>query len=349
VPDDPMNPPPREPDMSHELGHKLELSIALSDNENTRAILDGGIQPDAIKLYPTALHPSEMFWRQLKFAEFDVSEMSMSSLTIATSKGPTPWVMLPIFTTREFFHLRVLVRVASGIQAPGDLKGKRVGVPEYQQTAAIWGRGVLQHEFGVHPRDIEWFMERTPELSHGGATAFKPPEGVTIHRIPLSTNIGEMMVKGELDATLLYLTNPNLVDRSRIDLFKDDRFSPLFDRKVEGPRYYAKTGIYQINHGMVLRRSLHERYPWAAINIYNAFAKARADVIRARDTSLHRHYEPGLIGDEVRRALATDPMAYGVKGNRQVLETITQYVYEQGLSARRVSLEELFAPSTLDL
>ena len=328
---------------------KLELSIALSENENTRAVLDGRIAPDAIALYPTALHPSEMFWRQLKFAEFDVSEMSMSSLTIATSHGPTPWVMLPVFTTREFFHLRILVRVAAGIDKPADLRGKRVGVPEYQQTAAIWSRGVLQHEFGVHPREIEWHMERAPEMSHGGATAFAPPDGVTVNRIPLSTNIGEMLVRGELDATLLYLTDRNLVDRSRIDLSNDARFRPLFDRKVEGPRYYAKTGIYQINHGMVMRRSLYERHPWAALNIYNAFVKARAEVIRARDTALHRHYEPGLIGDDVRRALAADTMAYGVKANRTVLETVTHYVHEQGLTSRRVGLEQLFAPSTLDL
>jgi len=328
---------------------RLELSIALSENENTRAVLDGRIAPDAIKLHPTALHPSEMFWRQLKFAEFDVSEMSMSSLTIATSQAPTQWVALPVFTTREFFHLRILVRTASGIQAPADLKGKRVGVPEYQQTAAIWGRGVLQHEFGVHPRDMEFFMERTPETSHGGATGFKPPDGVTVHRIPPTTNIGEMMVRGELDATLLYLTHPNLVDRSRIDLSKDNRFKPLFDRAAEAKRYFAKTGIYQINHGMVIRRSIFERYPWAALNIYNAFAQARASVIAVRDTALHRHFEPGLIGDDARRALASDPMAYGVKGNRKVLETITQYVHEQGLSGRRVALEEMFAPSTMDL
>jgi len=328
---------------------KLELSIALSRNENTQAILDGRIAPDAITLHPTALHPSEMFWRQLKFAEFDVSEMSMSSLTIATSQGPTQWVAIPVFTTREFFHLRALVRVASGIEKPADLKGKRVGVPEYQQTAAIWGRGVLQHEFGVHPRDIEWHMERTPETSHGGSTGFKAPDGVTVHQIPASTNIGEMMVKGELDATLLYLTDPNLVDRSRIDLSKDDRFRPLFDRKAEGPRYFKKTGIYQINHGMVIRRSIHERYPWAALNIFSAFAKARAEVVRARDTALHQHYEPGLIGDDVRKALSTDPMAYGVKSSRKVLETVTQYVHEQGLAQRRVALEEIFAPSTMDL
>jgi 4,5-dihydroxyphthalate decarboxylase len=158
-----------------------------------------------------------------------------------------------------------------------------------------------------------------------------------------------MMVRGELDATLLYLTHNNLVDRSRIDLSKDTRFKPLFDRAAEAKRYFAKTGIYQINHGMVIRRSIFERYPWAALNIYNAFAKARADVLRARDTSLLRHFEPGLIGDDVRRALATDPMLYGVKANRKVLETITQYVHEQGLAARRVALEDMFAPSTMDL
>src|SRR5665213_193770 len=298
------------------MSEKLELSIALSENENTRAILDGRIAPDAIKLRATALHPSEMFWRQLKFAEFDVSEMSMSSLTIATSKAQTPWVAMPVFPTREFFHLRILVRAASGIETPADLKGKRVGVPEYQQTAAIWGRGVLQHEFGVHAKDIEWFMERTPDLSHGGATDFKPPAGVTINQIPASTNIGEMLLNGELDATLLYLTNRNIVDRSRADLANDPRFKPLFDRAAEGRRYFAKTGIYQINHTVVMRRSLYETHPWAALNIYNAFAQARAEIIRRRDTSLHRHFEPGLLGDDARRALSVDPMAYGVRRNR---------------------------------
>src|ERR1700680_2028783 len=139
---------------------KLELSLALSDNENTRPLLNGSMTAEGIRLIPTVVHPSEMFWRQLKFAEFDVSEMSMSSLVIATARGPTPWVALPVFTTREFFHTRILVRADAGIAAPADLRGKRVGVPEYQQTAAIWGRGVLEHEFGVKPRDMEFFMER---------------------------------------------------------------------------------------------------------------------------------------------------------------------------------------------
>jgi 4,5-dihydroxyphthalate decarboxylase len=328
----------------------LELSLALSDNPNTRPLLDGHVAAEALRLIPTAVHPSEMFWRQLRFGEFDVSEMSMSSLLIATARGPTPWVALPVFTTREFFHTRILVRSDAGISAPADLRGKRVGVPEYQQTAAIWGRGVLQHEFGVHAREIEWFMERGPDKSHGGATGFAAPAGVRVSPIAPSTNIGEMLVCGELDATLLYLTNRNLVDRSRIDLSIDPRVRPLFaDRAAEGRRYYAKTGIYPINHTVVVRRSLLEQHPWIALNLYSAFAAARDHFARQADAFLAPYFDTGVLGDEARHALARDPMAYGVKAARPVLETIAQYVHEQGLTERRVGLDEVFAPSTMDL
>jgi len=290
-----------------------------------------------------------MFWRQLRFAEFDVSEMSMSSLLIATARGPTPWVALPVFTTREFFHTRILVRTDAGIKAPADLKGKRVGVPEFQQTAAIWGRGVLENEFGVKPRDMEFFMERVADKSHGGATGFKPPTGVTVHQIPPSANIGEMLVRGELDATLLYLSHANLVDRSRIDLGAHPRVRPLFDRAAEGRRYYAKTGIYPINHTVVVRRTLVEQHPWIALNLYAGFAAARAKVLAAGMAALASHFDTGALGEEVKRAIANDPMAYGIKATRKVLETIADYVHAQGLTERRVKIEELFAPSTMDL
>jgi 4,5-dihydroxyphthalate decarboxylase len=328
----------------------LELSLALSDNPNTRPILDGDVAAEGLRLIATAVHPSEMFWRQLRFGEFDVSEMSMSSLLIATARGPTPWVALPVFTTREFFHTRILVRSDAGIAAPADLRGRRVGVPEYQQTAAIWGRGVLQHEFGVHAREIEWFMERGPDKSHGGATGFVPPAGVRVNQIPPSTDIGAMLLRGELDGTLLYLTNRNLVDRSRIDLSADARVRPLFaDRAAEGRRYYAKTGIYPINHTVVVRRALLERHPWIALNLYSAFAAARERLARQADAFLAPYLHTGVLGDEAQHALARDPMAYGVKAARPVLETIAQYVHEQGLTERRVGLDEIFAPSTMDL
>src|SRR5260370_39977125 len=184
---------------------RLALSIALSDNPNTGPLIDGAVVPEGISLTPTVIHPSEMFWRQLKFAEFDVSEMSMSSLLIATARGPTPWVALPVFTTREFFHTRMLVRADAGIASPADLKGKRVGVPEYQQTAAIWGRGVLENEFGVRPRDIAFFMERVPDKSHGGATGFKPPAGGGASPIPATAQICAIRLARQLAAPLPYL------------------------------------------------------------------------------------------------------------------------------------------------
>ncbi len=328
---------------------RLELSIALSDNERTRPLIEGRVVPEGIKLIPTAVHPSEMFWRQLRFAEFDASEMSMSSLIIAVSRGDTRWVAIPVFTMRRFFHTSVIVRTDSGIAAPADLRGKRIGVPEYQQTWAIWSRGVLQHEFGVHAREIEWFMERNPDKSHGGATGFAAPEGVRVNQIPPTTDMGEMLVRGELDGALHYLPGNNLVDRSTADVSSVTRH--LFaDPAAEGRRFYAKTGLFPINHTVVVRRSLIERHPWIALNLYSAFVAAKAEIARYGKSYLQWYFEVGLLDGGVGRALAThDPLAYGFKASRAVLETIAQYVHEQGLSARRVGLDEIFAPSTLDM
>src|SRR5919206_1830350 len=142
-------------------GKKLQLSLIMGANDRSRPVLNGDVEPDGIDLTTTVAHPSEIFWRQLHFREFDISEMSLSSLLIAIAGGNTDWVGLPIFTSRRFFHTGVWVRTDRGIEQPADLAGKRVGVPEYQQTAALWARGILKDEFGLDPRSIEWWMERT--------------------------------------------------------------------------------------------------------------------------------------------------------------------------------------------
>ena len=326
----------------------INMSIALSDNERTRPILQGRHQPQGINLVPTMVHPSEMFWRQLKFAEFDVSEMSLSSLCIAKARGDDRFVGLPIYTARMFFHTRIYVRKDRGIEKPEDLRGKKIGVPEYQQTSALWSRGILQHEWGVQARDIEWFMERTPEISHGGTTGFKPPEGVKINQIPLSSNIGQMLLDGELDGTLLYLDKPNLVDRSTADISGVCKL--LFpDRTAESARYYKKTGIYPINHAMVIKRDVHEKYPWAAVNICQAVLAAKADVDREAQKTVEDYTACGLIDPKANRMFSADPKAYGVRASRKVIETIAQFVHEQGLTDRQVKVEELFAPATMEL
>jgi 4,5-dihydroxyphthalate decarboxylase len=342
----------------------LDLSLVLSVNERTKPLLEGRVEAQGLRLLATGVLPSEMFWRQLKYQDFDVSEMSMSSLIIATARGDRTWAALPVFTTREFFHTRTLVRIDAGIEKPADLKGKRVGVPEYQQTAAVWSRGALEHEFGVKPSDITWYMERTPEVSHGGSTGFSAPPGVTVNRIPASTNIGEMLLKGELEATLLYLTDRNLVDRSRVDLIGSGKVKPLFpDQHAEGQRFFAKTGLYPINHGVVVRRRLLEQHPWIALNLYKAFVAAKEMAIAQMLASLEPYFATGAVGGAslkaqagrdgmghtTKAAIEADPLAYGFKASRKVLDTIVRYNHEQGLTKEPVKLEELFWPSTLDL
>jgi 4,5-dihydroxyphthalate decarboxylase len=328
----------------------LQLSLIVSDNDRTRPIIDGLVRPDGIDLMITVAHPSEIFWRQLSHEEFDASEMSMSSFLILVASGDQRWKAIPVFTSRMFYHTGQLVRTDSGIEKPADLKGKRIGVPEYQQTAALWARGVLQHEFGVAPEDMEWYMERTEERSHGGHTGFTPPPGVRFHRIPPEKSMASMLLSGELDASLLYIADRNLVDRSGVDLSGNAAIRTLFpDPAAEGARYYQKTGIFPINHGMVIRRSILDQHPWVAINLFKAMAEAR-DRVAARARSLAGvYFDLGLLPTEKRSALAFDPYPYGVKANLKVLQTIAEYSHEQGLTPRVVGLDEVFAQSTLEL
>ena len=326
----------------------LQLSIGLTSNPRTWPVIDGKVAPDGIDLVPTVLHPSELFWRQLRYSEFDVSEMSVSSLLMARSKGDERFVGIPVFTTRRFFHTTTLVRRDAKIDMPTDLKGKRVGVPEYQQTAALWSRGVLQHEFGVHPKDMEFWMERPPSRSHGGATGFKPPPGVTVNQIPVEKSIGSMMVAGELDAVIFYLVDPNLIDRSTVDLHHHPDIKPLFpEPRAEGVRFYRKTGLYPINHGMVIKRELAEKHPWALTNILKAFNRANEIAERQRAEHVEYHIETGLLSAEAGKALQTPIISHGMIANRRVLETIAQYSNEQGLTPRVLQLDELFAASMM--
>ena len=327
----------------------IQLSIGMASNPRTSPIFDGTVKPDGIELIPSPVHPSELFWRQLRFAEFDVSEMSFSSLMMSLAGGDERWVGLPVFTTRRFFHTGVLVRRDRGIESPADLKGKQVGVPEYQQTAALWTRGILQHEFGVEPKEMTFWMERVPDLSHGGAVGFKAPPGVVINQIPIEKNIGSMMLSGELDATLMYIVDPNLVDRSTADLWHHPDIKPLFpDPQAEGVRYYQKTGLYPINHGMVMKREIAEKHPWAVLNVLKAFEKANALADRLRMEHTELYVEAGLLPGNAKEALESPLLRHGIVANRKVLETAAEYSHEQGLTPRLMKLNEVFSEATME-
>jgi 4,5-dihydroxyphthalate decarboxylase len=329
---------------------KLRLTLAHSMNDRSRPVLEGAVAPDGIEFQPTVASPPDIFWLQLHEQKFDVSELSLSSLLVITAQGNRDWVGLPIFTTRHFFQTWAWVRADAGIERPEDLKGKRVGVPEYQMTAALWSRGILEHEFGVRPTDMEWFMERTAERSHGGATGFQPPAGIRFQYIPPDQSIGAMLMSDELDATLMYIRSQSLVDRSTVPFENNPKVRPLFpDAAAEGRRYYQKTGLFPVNHAMVVRRSIYEQHPWVALNIFNAYRLAKEQVAARARELLATHLDLGLLPATARDALRVDPYPYGVRSNRKLLETAAAYSHDQGLTPRVVGLDEVFAPSTLDL
>ena len=328
----------------------VHLSMCVSDNMRTLPLRDGRVTADGIELSVSTVHPSEMFWRQLRFAEFDISEMSWSSLLMAIAGGDKRWVALPVFTARGFPHTGILVRTDKGIERPQDLKGKRVAVPEYQQTSALWSRGVLQHEFGVTAWDMEWYMERTEELSHGGATGFTPPPKLKFHRIEPPANIGSMLLDGTVDASLLYLNEVNLVDRSRVDLRNRPEIRLLFrDGVAEGARYYKKTGFYPANHCVVIQRQTLEKYPWAALNVYKAFVAAKEMAHNPGRELATAYFDLDLLPSAGRRVLDIDPFPYGVKANRAMLDALINFSHEQGLTSRKLTVEEVFYPATLEL
>jgi 4,5-dihydroxyphthalate decarboxylase len=328
----------------------LKLSLAITRNPCTWAIIDGRVKPDGIDFTKTVLGPAEMFWRQLRFAEFDVSEISMSELMMIRGRGDERFIGIPVFTTRRFYHTMMFVRKDAGIASPADLKGKRVGVPEYVQTAALWTRGVLENEFGVAPKDMTFFMERVPERSHAGAIGFKAPPGVTINQIPPEKSIGSMMLSGELDACMAYFGgNPGLIDRSDVDLGNHSDVRPLFpDPTAEGIRYYKKAGIFPINHGMAIKRAAFEQNPWVVLNILKAFIEANDITEAERREHVAYHFETGLVPPDYRKPLAARLITHGLKANRATLELAAKYSNQQGLTPRVMTMDELFAPNALE-
>lgn len=322
------------------------LSIALSDNALTRPILDGVVRAQGIAWTPLAVHPSELFWRQLHFGDFDVFEMSLSTCLRLASLGELRWVALPVFTARTLAQLAIVVSERAGIESPADLAGRRIGVPDYQQTSAVWSRGVLEHDFGVAPADVEWVMERGASRSHGHATGFEPPAGVSVEVMDESDSIGEMLAQGRLDGSLLYLSQHNLVDRSPARSMAELGIRPLFDPRAELARW-ADAPRHAM-HCVAVSRELADACPWALLNIYQAFiaAKEHARTVASRAITPWV-WADGAVAAADQVISQQDPAPFGIAANVTMLERLAALTAEQGIATRPVDLGEVFAGQTM--
>ena len=334
---------------------KLSLGFISAFNERVEPLMNGTIEAEGIELIPTYSHPAETFWRQLKFGEFEVAEMSMSSFLIARSQG-ADMIALPVFPSRRLFQTELSYHVDSGITKPEDLADKRLGVAEYQQTAALWIRGILEHDFGVSQYKIHWYMERSEEMSHGAATGFKPPAGISFNRIAPNKSLASTLLENELDVAHVaspWVLQANALDRSSRIAGKGDwsKIKPLFpDRMAEGARFYKQHGFLPVNHAYIIRGDIYKKYPWVAFNLYAGFVKAKA---LAREQLLERIPSALFFAPEyaamTREMIGDDPFPYGIKANKAMLDTIVAFSHEQGLTPKKMIVEELFAQSTLDL
>ena len=310
----------------------MNLTLAGGRYDRTQALIDGRVRPEGVELTYLPLKPGETFWRQLNHQEFDASEMSLSSYTILRSEGDTRFIALPVFPSRVFRHSAVYLKADSRIRAPRDLKGKRIGVGDYQMTAAVWARGFLQHEYQVLPDDVTWVVGKP-------IRTIAPPAGIRLETLPPGSTLEEMLERGEIDA-LISVMLPQRLGTAVKRLFPDFR-------RVES-EYYRKTRIFPIMHTLVLKTSLYEKNPWLATSFYRAFCKARDLAYRwLYDTDALPVGLPWVIDDieSTRSVFGPQIWDYSIEGSRPTLEALVAYLDEQRLTRRKMKVEELFVPN----
>jgi hypothetical protein len=321
----------------------LRLTLACGDYDRTRPLEEGDVRADGIELTYLRLPVEETFFRMLRHREFELAEMSLSSYVVTLQHEPSPFVAIPVFTSRMFRHGSVYCHAQSGIDGPEDLRGKRVGTPEYQLTACVWVRGILAEHYGV-PVDSVTYLTGGQETP-GRIEKQSLDVPVDIRGIPPDRTLSSMLAAGEIDA----LHTPRI---PRPFAAGDPRVRRLFPDVVAAEKsYFARTGIFPIMHVVVMRRDVYTAYPWVAQSLCKAFVEAkRVATERIYDSSALRFMEPWLNQhlEQARDLLGDDYWSYGLDANRDVLSTFLGYHHEQGLSQRLLTPEELFAPESVE-
>jgi 4,5-dihydroxyphthalate decarboxylase len=312
--------------------------LGCRDYDHTRALLDGKVPVDGVDLkFVTISSPSEIFLRMLRSEEFDASEMSLSNYMIGLERGDKRFVAIPVYPSRVFRHSNIWVNSSAGIREPRDLIGKRVGIQDYSMTALVFARGMLQHQYGVSPADIHWFRQRSEHVP------IEMPRGIRIENLVKHETLDELIETGKLDAVITpskprsFANGSTLVRR----LFPNAR-----DVEAE---YYRQTGIFPIMHLVVIRRAIYEANRWLVLSLAKAFEAAKQRTYERLSEALSPLPWLNLDLEFAKQVFGEDIYSYGVKQNLPTLEAATLFAYEQGLTARRLAVDELFAPETLGL
>jgi 4,5-dihydroxyphthalate decarboxylase len=322
---------------------RLELSIAVGDYDRVRPLVDGSVLLDGVDPVFMLLEPEEIFFRAFRHAEFDICELSMSSFTVKTANGDSPYVGVPVFPSRAFRHNAIYVRTDRGIERPEDLKGKRIGVPEYQVTANVWVRAILEDDHGVKPSNVTWVRGGYDHPGRIEKIALRLPPDVRVEDAPEGSTISGLLASGEIDALIGPRAPSCFVNRH-------PQVRWLFaDPEAAGAAWYRRSKIFPIMHIVGVRRTLCERHPWLPAAVMKAFeqAKSRA-LLKLGDVAASKvtlpFVEEHLLA--ARRLMGEDFWSYGLEANRHVLEVFLRRHHAEGLSSRLVSPEELFHPST---
>jgi 4,5-dihydroxyphthalate decarboxylase len=325
---------------------KLPITIACGDTDRTRPIKDGRVAVEGCETSLFTLEPEEVFFRAFRNQEFDVTELSFSSYILDVSRGTCPYIAIPAFISRVFRHSGIYIRTDRGIRTPADLRGRMIGVPEYQITAVVWMRGILKDEYGVEPTEIHWRSGGQEEPGRDERTPLALTNGVDLEPIASGATLSRLLMEGELDA-LFTARAPSCFVNGVPNV---GRLFPNY-REIE-QAYWRKTGLFPIMHLIGLRRSLAERHPWLPGSLYKAFCQARRLALaEVRQMHVPVAMLPWMEAEalDTIALMGRDYWPYGIAENRPEIEALTRYSFEQGIAVRKVPVEELFSPSTLEV
>ena len=315
---------------------RIRVSLIGEFYDCVKPLFDETIQAEGVELVATRSPSPEAMRRQLTAWEFDICEMAFGAYLIARSQGADV-TAIPVFPRRAFFHTNFACHPDAPIAGPRDLANRRIGVAEYVQSATLWARGALEHDFALNPRKVQWYVERAGSESTGEVLGFKPPDEFSVKQTPAGKSLVAMLAAKELDMALV---GGNVQAQAGVAL------RPLFaDAGAEGKRFYEAHGFVPANHTYMIRGSLAREHPALVANLYRAFGAskdhAQQTLSRARPRGL-------LFGSEqlarTCEGFVGDPFSYGVESNRAMLETVVQLCQEQGLVQDKPSVEQLFVP-----